>query len=111
MIPAGLQLLLRLILLLVLLSIAIQIVSTQLVLPWVVSGTSMEPVLSDGDVVLVDMWTYRHRRPRIGDVVLLHDPELDGMALVKRVAGFPGPSCVRERETTHRLLVRKGRST
>jgi signal peptidase I len=84
------QLLLRLVLLLGCLAVAVQLISTQFLLPWVISGASMEPVLSEGDVVLVDLWTYHHREPRIGEVVLLQDAALPGMALVKRVSMFPG---------------------
>lgn len=91
MIPAGVHLLLRLSLLLVLLAAGIQLISTQLLLPWVISGPSMAPVLLDGDVVLVDRWTYQHRNPRIGEVVLLQDPALSGDALVKRVSRSPVP--------------------
>ena len=90
MIPAGMQLLLRLGLLLACLAASIQLISTQLLLPWIISGESMEPALSAGDVVLVDLWTYRHREPRIGEVVLLQDAALPGMALVKRVSMYPG---------------------
>ena len=90
MIPAGVHLLLRLSLLLVLLAAGIQLISTQLLLPWVISGPSMAPVLLDGDVVLVDRWTYQHRNPRIGEIVLLQDPALSRDALVKRVSRFPG---------------------
>ena len=61
--------------------------------PWVVAGSSMEPTLHAGDRVLVDLWTYRQRAPRRGEVVLLQlDP--GSSALVKRVTrivpGAPG---------------------
>ena len=32
--------------------------------PWSIAGPSMEPTLRPGDRVLVDLWSYRHRRPR-----------------------------------------------
>ena len=52
--------------------------------PWVVSGPSMEPTLVAGDHVLVDLWTYRRRDPREGEIALLDAPW--GAPIVKRVA-------------------------
>ena len=60
---------------------------SHLVMPWVVAGRSMEPALFPGDRVLVDCWTYRHRRPRSGEVALLVGPS--GLRMVKRVAELP----------------------
>ncbi len=57
-------------------------------MPWVVAGRSMEPALSAGDRVLVDRWTYRHRPPRVGEVVLVLGSS--DVPLVKRVATAPG---------------------
>jgi len=58
-------------------------------IPWVVEGPSMEPTLSDGDRVLVDLWSLRRRPPRPGDVVVLWGPGDE--AFVKRVAQEPYP--------------------
>lgn len=58
-----------------------------LVVPWGVLGDSMEPALQQGDRVLVDLWTYRQRAPRIGEVALLW--AADGRPIVKRVAPLP----------------------
>jgi nickel-type superoxide dismutase maturation protease len=55
-------------------------------LPWVVAGGSMAPALLPGDRVLVDRWTFHHREPRIGEVVLVEAP--GGAVVVKRVAGM-----------------------
>ena len=55
-----------------------------LVHPWIVAGSSMEPTLRAGDRVLVDVWTYRQRPPRRGEIVLVR-PEPGSSALVKRV--------------------------
>jgi nickel-type superoxide dismutase maturation protease len=55
--------------------------------PWAVGGHSMEPALRPGDRVLVDRWTYRHRSPRVGEVVLLLGPA--AVPLVKRVGRSP----------------------
>jgi len=51
--------------------------------PWVVAGPSMRPTLEHGDRVLVDPWTYRHRDPRPGELLLFVSGD---SLLVKRVA-------------------------
>jgi len=55
----------------------------QVAAPWVVAGPSMEPTLLHGDRVLVDRWSYRHRPPAAGEVVLVVGP--GELPLVKRV--------------------------
>jgi nickel-type superoxide dismutase maturation protease len=57
---------------------------SNLAVPWVVVGASMEPTLEPGDRVLVDLWSYRQRPPRAGEVALLAGPT--GIPIVKRVA-------------------------
>ena len=55
--------------------------------PWVVLGPSMEPGLQQGDRVLVDRWTFRKRKPRVGEIALFAAP--GGSVMVKRVARRP----------------------
>ncbi len=71
----------------VLVLLAVQFVAwTEVLLrPVAVSGQSMEPTLRDGDRVLVDLWTYRQRAPRTGEVVWLVAPRPDSPYFVKRV--------------------------
>jgi signal peptidase I len=57
---------------------------SQIQAPSVVAGHSMEPTLLPGDRILVDRWSYRHRPPAPGEVVVLHRP--GGPEIVKRVA-------------------------
>jgi nickel-type superoxide dismutase maturation protease len=64
--------------------VALLIAGERLAIPWTVAGVSMAPVLLPGDRVLVDRWTYRHRPPRAGEVVLLLGPS--DVPMVKRVA-------------------------
>ncbi len=66
-----------------------ELITELTVMPWVVAGRSMEPALLAGDRVLVDRWTYRHRPPRVGEVVLVLGSS--DIPLVKRVASPPGP--------------------
>jgi len=52
----------------------------------VVADESMVPTLRPGDRLLVDMGSYRHRPPSVGEIVVLLDPEVPERWLVKRVA-------------------------
>ncbi|MGA9044299.1 MAG: nickel-type superoxide dismutase maturation protease [Thermoplasmata archaeon] len=52
----------------------------------VVRDDSMRPTLRPGDRLLVDRRAYRDRPPRVGDVVVLVDPEDAHRWLVKRVS-------------------------
>lgn len=56
----------------------------------VVSGSSMQPTLENGDRLLVDKWELLFAHPHIGDVITFEDPEQTGRYLVKRVIGVPG---------------------
>ena len=56
---------------------------------YVVEGNSMEPAFHAGDRLLVNRRAYRSRRPRVGDVVVVRDPERTGHLLLKRVARPP----------------------
>ena len=84
------RLLVRCALTLALLLAGFELITELTVMPWVVAGRSMEPALTAGDRVLVDRWTYRHRPPRVGEVVLVLGSS--GPPLVKRVAKPPGPA-------------------
>ncbi|HTT73964.1 MAG TPA: S26 family signal peptidase [Thermoplasmata archaeon] len=62
------------------------------VAPWrrrrvVVADASMAPALRPGDRLVLDRGAYRTRRPAVGEVVVLVDPDDPGRWLVKRVAG------------------------
>lgn len=46
----------------------------------------MEPSVHPGDYVVANIWAYRFRRPRRGEVVLVRDPETRTRVLLKRVA-------------------------
>ena len=50
-----------------------------------VRGPSMEPLLMDGDRLLVDHAAYRHRPPSPGDVVVAERPDVSALPIVKRV--------------------------
>lgn len=54
----------------------------------VVVDASMVPALTPGDRLLVDPGPGREGAPRIGDIVVLHDPQAPARLLVKRVAAL-----------------------
>ncbi len=53
---------------------------------YVVEGHSMEPAYRAGDRVLVNRLAYIRWPPRVGDVVVLYDPERRSRRLLKRIA-------------------------
>lgn len=57
----------------------------------IVRDESMLPTLRPGDRLWVDRRAYRDRLPRVGEIVVLVDPEEPARWLVKRV-GAVGPS-------------------
>jgi signal peptidase I len=74
---------------LVLVAVVVLLVTRFIAVPWVVSGISMSPTLEPGDRVIVDLWSYRRRGPRSGEVALLDGPS--GIPLVKRVVAERPP--------------------
>ena len=60
-----------------------------IVTPVVVQGKSMLPTLREGEFYLLNRWSYRHREPKRGELVVLRDPGHSDYA-VKRLIGLPG---------------------
>jgi signal peptidase I len=55
-----------------------------------IDGTSMEQSLHNGELILVDKWTYLFHRPARGDVVVFRAPPDPMQDYIKRVIGLPG---------------------
>ncbi|MGK2906258.1 MAG: S26 family signal peptidase [Desulfuromonadales bacterium] len=53
-----------------------------------VTGTSMLPLLSAEDEVLVDLQAYRRQPPLIGDIVIARHPTQTGQQIIKRIKGM-----------------------
>lgn len=70
--------------------IAVFVIRTFLIQPFLVSGASMEPNFSSGDYLLIDELTYHFKEPERGDVVVFHYPENDSIFYIKRIIGLPG---------------------
>ena len=80
----------RLAVILGLIALLVLLSSSWLVRPAVVLGGSMEPALTHGDRLLVDLWTYRQRAPHTGEIVWLDGPLPGELPLIKRAATGPG---------------------
>jgi signal peptidase I len=55
-----------------------------------VEGPSMEPTLHDGELILVDKWSYLFRPPARGDVIVFVAPPHPDQDYVKRIIAIPG---------------------
>jgi signal peptidase I len=55
-----------------------------------VQGTSMEPLLHDGDRIVVNKFVYRFEPVERGDVVVFWYPREPSVSFIKRVVGLPG---------------------
>jgi len=55
-----------------------------------VQGTSMLPVLEDGERIIVNKFVYRFRPVERGDVVVFWYPRDPTVSFIKRVVGLPG---------------------
>jgi signal peptidase I len=55
-----------------------------------VQGTSMEPLLEDGERIVVNKFVYRFRPIDRGDVVVFWFPRDPSVSFIKRVVGLPG---------------------
>jgi signal peptidase I len=55
-----------------------------------VQGTSMEPLLLDGERIVVNKFIYRFQPIERGDVVVFWNPRDPSVSFIKRVVGLPG---------------------
>jgi signal peptidase I len=55
-----------------------------------VQGTSMEPLLADGERIVVNKFVYRLRPVERGDVVVFWYPRDPSVSFIKRVVALPG---------------------
>ena len=71
------------------------VVATLLIVRYVgqrtmVSGSSMEPTLSDGDNLIVDKLTYHFTDPKRYDVIVFPYQHAENTYYIKRIIGLPG---------------------
>ncbi len=70
--------------------VAVFLIRSYVVQPFLVSGSSMVPTFSDGDYLLIDELTYRFRVPERGEVVVFRYPKDESVYFIKRIIGLPG---------------------
>lgn len=58
--------------------------------PFIVSGASMDPVIKNGQYLIIDEVSYRFNGPERGDVVVFKSPPEPKKYYVKRIIGLPG---------------------
>ncbi|MBI4297582.1 MAG: signal peptidase I [Chloroflexi bacterium] len=74
----------------IILALAIFLLVRSTLQSFVVLGSSMEPSLVDGQLILVDKASYRIHLPRRGDIVIFRSPSRTNRFLIKRVIALPG---------------------
>lgn len=74
--------------------VAVMLIRTFVVQPFLVSGSSMEPTFENGNYLLVDELAYRFREPERGEVVVFKDPINGSSFYIKRIIGLPGERVV-----------------
>ena len=58
--------------------------------PFIVSGSSMDPNIQNGQYLIIDEVSYRFREPARGDVIVFRAPPEPSKFYIKRIIGVPG---------------------
>jgi signal peptidase I len=66
------------------------VIQAFIIRPFIVSGTSMDPVIKNGQYLLVDEVTYHFHGPERGDVIVFKAPPEPTKFYIKMVIGLPG---------------------
>jgi signal peptidase I len=66
------------------------IIQAFIIRPFIVSGTSMDPVIQNGQYLIIDEVTYHFHGPQRGDVIVFKAPPEPTKYYIKRVIGLPG---------------------
>lgn len=74
--------------------IAVFVIRTYVVQPFLVSGQSMEPNFQGGNYLLIDEVSYRIEDPQHGDVIVFRYPGNKKTFYIKRIIGVPGDQIV-----------------
>lgn len=61
-----------------------------LVMPFTISGDSMEPIFSHGDTIMFESFTYMMEEPQRGDIIVFKGTDEADKFFVKRIIGMPG---------------------
>lgn len=74
--------------------VAVFLIRSFLIQPFLVNGASMEPTFRDGDYLFIDVLTYRFRFPERGEVIVFRYPVDESVFFIKRIIGLPGERVV-----------------
>ncbi len=66
------------------------IIQAFIIRPFIVSGTSMDPVIKNGQYLLVDEVSYHFEAPQRGDVIVFKAPPEPSKYYIKMIVGLPG---------------------
>ena len=88
--PSGLWVFIENVLYIIAAIILAGLVQAFVVRPFIVSGTSMDPIIKDRSYLIIDEITYRAHPPKRGDVVVFRAPPEPTKFYIKRVIGLPG---------------------
>jgi signal peptidase I len=66
------------------------VIQAFIIRPFIVSGTSMDPVIKNGQYLIIDEVTYHLHGPERGDVVVFKAPPEPTKYYIKRIIGLPG---------------------
>lgn len=82
----------------IVISIVIALVITAFIKPTMVQGQSMEPTLSENDLLIINQLLYNKEEPGRGDIVVFESNQLDTKGnpklFIKRVVGLPGEKII-----------------
>lgn len=78
----------------IVISILVALLITAFIKPTMVQGFSMEPTLSENDLLIINRYLYNRGEPQRGDIVVFESNQLDGdgnqKLYIKRIVGLPG---------------------
>lgn len=58
--------------------------------PFIVSGSSMDPIIKDKQYLIIDEVSYKFREPHRGEVIVFKAPPEPTKYYIKRIIGLPG---------------------
>ena len=70
------------------------LIQTFIIRPFIVSGSSMDPVIQNGQYLIIDEVSYHLHTPQRGDVIVFKAPPEPTKYYIKRIIGLPGDTVV-----------------
>jgi signal peptidase I len=70
------------------------IIQTFVVRPFIVSGSSMDPIIKNRQYLIIEEVSYRFHEPKRGDVIVFKAPPEPKKYYIKRIIGLPGDTVI-----------------